>query len=1234
MMKKLGTIGVLALTLGLTFAACGGEETTPGGAKDASTTDRGGGGTGGQASIINLSPRSLSLKPGETGQLTAEVLDANNKPLSGITLTWLSSKPAVATVSSSGLVTAVGSGEASITASADGVISNQAAVTVEGDVVSEVDKVVVTPAAANIGVNESFQFKAEVFAPGGKLIPNSPVSWTVDGGTPFGLVDANGRYSAPPKKPSGKIIVRATSGVDKNKSGMAEVTLTESNPLPVIGTLDPTTKEAGSGAFKLKISGSNFVEGAAVFFGARELTPSAVTATEIEVEIPAELIAREGPVDVVVINPAPGGGRSKSVVFTVSPPSNPAPKITELDPTSAEEGGPAFQLKVVGQGFIRQSRIKFGPREVATSFESDTTLSGFINAADIAKAGDVDVIVSNPQPGGGDSAPITFTIRKKTKADAPAITNLKPSTIEVGAAEFELAVEGKNFEAASVVVFGGADLQTKFVSATELTAIVPAAQVAKVGEVEVIVRNPAPSGPSAQVKFTVTGKPNPVPAISTLSPSSVVAGSGVFTLTVEGKDFIQDSRVVFAGQERITNFVSSTKLQADIPAAAIANAGSVKVAVRNPPPGGGNSAEVTFTITAPNPVPKITSLQPNKATAGGTEFTLKVLGENFVDGARVQFDGGPLSTEFVKSTELSATVTAVAIAASRNVQVTVWNPAPGGGTSTAVTFPVEGPTPVLDAIFPPSALAEGKEITVTITGDKFVSNSFVSIDGTNLQTTFKSVKELTAVIPASSSILAAPGDKTVRVTTPPPGGGTTSQDVKFKVMSQRPVLSSLSMSAVEAGSAKFDLTLKGSDFAAGALTDAGTAVNLSAKTLKADEMVVEVPASAVASEGVLNVTVKNPGSVNSNTLKLSVTKAQPIINRLSPVSLVKATGPFDLTIRGRGFKTGSTVDFGTEAGITPKSLTPTEIVAVIPATAVVNAGLVDVVVKNTGGAVSNPVKFTVLNSGGAANAPVIVSLIPTSAPEDGDAFTIEVEGANFASGGKVNFGGTDLTTTFVSSTRITAQVPAAQLAATGVKEVYYNGTTDSPRVNFTVTAKNTPRIDGVSPNTAVAGANDLPVTVTGDWFSSAVKVVFDGQQLTTTFDNVRQIKATLPKARLAAAAELDLTVTGTGAAIPAVKFIVLASNPVPSLVSLSPGGKKKGDPDFELTVTGDANAFVQGSLILVNDAPLTTTFVNAASVKATVPAAFLKEAGQLKIKVLNPKPGGGASNELILNVTN
>jgi len=89
---------------------------------------------------------------------------------------------------------------------------------------------------------------------------------------------------------------------------------------------------------------------------------------------------------------------------------------------------------------------------------------------------------------------------------------------------------------------------------------------------------------------------NPVPAITSLDPASATAGGSAFVLTVNGSGFVGTSVIRWGNATKTTTFVSDTVLTTTIDAADIASTGPVDVTVANPPPAGGLSNTVAFTI--------------------------------------------------------------------------------------------------------------------------------------------------------------------------------------------------------------------------------------------------------------------------------------------------------------------------------------------------------------------------------------------------------------------------------------------------------------------------------------------------------------------------------------------------------------------------------------------------------------------------------------------------------------
>ena len=245
-------------------------------------------------------------------------------------------------------------------------------------------------------------------------------------------------------------------------------------------------------------------------------------------------------------------------------------------------------------------------------------------------------------PQGDATTTLSFTTGSPTTVTGPSdplpvpsISSLAPNSILQGSSAFTLTVNGPPIPPATDAFVAGAQVQwngsartTTFVSPIQLTAQIPTTDLVNAGKVPVTVQNPSnPSttttpngGPSAPVNFTVVG-PNPVPTLTLLNPASAAAGGPGFTLTVTGTGFVTTSQVKFNGRAETTSFVSSTQVTALIPAGDIATAATVNVTVTNPPPGGGTSGVLTFSITGAKP-PTAVSLTPNAGTGVTKTFTM------------------------------------------------------------------------------------------------------------------------------------------------------------------------------------------------------------------------------------------------------------------------------------------------------------------------------------------------------------------------------------------------------------------------------------------------------------------------------------------------------------------------------------------------------------------------------------------------------------------------------------
>ena len=122
---------------------------------------------------ITVIPAAIELTAlGDTVRLRAEVRDQSGDLMGGVAVTWLSSRTTIATVSGSGLVTAVRDGTATITATA-GTVSGSAMLKVR----QLVRSMAVLPAADTLILGDSLRLEAEGFDATGHPVADAQFRW-------------------------------------------------------------------------------------------------------------------------------------------------------------------------------------------------------------------------------------------------------------------------------------------------------------------------------------------------------------------------------------------------------------------------------------------------------------------------------------------------------------------------------------------------------------------------------------------------------------------------------------------------------------------------------------------------------------------------------------------------------------------------------------------------------------------------------------------------------------------------------------------------------------------------------------------------------------------------------------------------------------------------------------------------------------------------------------------------
>ena len=177
-------------------------------------------------------------------------------------------------------------------------------------------------------------------------------------------------------------------------------------------------------------------------------------------------------------------------------------------------------------------------------------------------------------------------------------------------------------------------------------------------------------GPSTSTALSQVVNPAGAPAapvLLSLSPGIATAGSAPFTLTVNGENFVSNSVVLWNGQARATTYMSTTKLQATIPASDIQTQDTAVVTVANPT---ATSAGLLFAVQSAVPVIMGASLAD--APAAGGNYMLTLTGINFMPTSTVKWGTSTLASTTVNPLTITAVVPP-ADYASRPATVTVSN---------------------------------------------------------------------------------------------------------------------------------------------------------------------------------------------------------------------------------------------------------------------------------------------------------------------------------------------------------------------------------------------------------------------------------------------------------------------------------------------------------------------------------------------------------------------------------
>ena len=456
--------------------------------------------------------------------------------------------------------------------------------------------------------------------------------------------------------------------------------------------------------------------------------------------------------------------------------SNPSPASASLQPPNIAAGHPLFTLTVIGSNFAPTSIVEWSgtatggtATPLTTSiFMSQTEMTAQVPASFVQNPGTAKVTVFTPEPGGGTTAPLQFTILP-TPSPIPSITMLNPAVGIAGGSGFGLTVTGTNFVSTSTISINNANHPTTFLDSTTLLTQVTSADLGAAGDLQVVVFNPPvnPPPPPPQPNGGASNPfPlqifNPDPVITMLAPTGAQAGgTTATTLTITGTGFLAASQIEINGGPRQTVLLSDTQVSTQLTVADLAVGGIDQIQVFNPAPGGGASNILPLAVnpTKSAGLPILVDLAPD-----GSQANNGVCGTTCANGTPSFTTAGPSTNTSGESVVFASTSTnLVSGGISSSSDIFLRNTCLGGGATcvpltTQLSTAPDG-TPANGPSFEPSTDTGGANVAFTSTATNLVTSA--PLNGVTKQVfwrpTCASANACTGGIPTQLVSLSADG---------------------------------------------------------------------------------------------------------------------------------------------------------------------------------------------------------------------------------------------------------------------------------------------------------------------------------------------------------------------------------------------------------------------------------------------------------------------------------------------
>ena len=264
--------------------------------------------------------------------------------------------------------------------------------------------------------------------------------------------------------------------------------------------------------------------------------------------------------------------------------------------------------------------------------------------------------------------------------------------------------------------------------------------------------------------------------------------------------------------------------------------------------------------------------------------------------------------------------------------------------------------------------------------------------------------------------------------------------------------------------------------------------------------------------------------------------------------------------------------------------------------------------------------------------PVLGNVTPGSFSEGST--TVTVDGSQFIYGAQISWNGAAVPTTWVSNTELVAQIAEPTPGTYPLTVTNPNpGSASAPPIPLKVGPGQVVlqlQINGDS-DVRVSNSITFGLTVNGT-DNPAVTVAINGitggnAQVGTVTAGNGNITYTAPAVVPTPSNIVQLSITSVDDPSVSTAQNISVMNPIPILTAATPNSFAPGG-STSIVLTG--LQFINGAQVLVNGAPVPTTFSSGSQLSATVD---ISQPGNLDLQVLNPAPGPAESDDLIATVT-